>query len=449
MQTTTTVAHALTNPVSSPTAYTLHYRWYVFALLWLVALLRFVDMQILAVLLEQIRAEFLLSDTQLALLGGLAFALFYGGLGLPVAWLADRCDRRAIIATAVTLWSLMTALCGFASSFTMLFLARIGVGIGEAGAYPPSTSLLADYFPPQQRVRVYAMLGAAIPVGVFVGYLVGGTVSQVWGWRTAMLVVGVPGILLGLLVMLTVREPQRGVLDGQMTEQVAPPFLSCLRSLASERSYRHVVAAACLFTLGASGSGIWIASYFIRHHGFSGAEIGAWLAFLYGGGGLCGALAGGWCAERLSRHPGDMRGYARLCCWSLLATLPFVPLVFLNTSPYLALGLHLPVVIMMHMNIGPVLTLIQQLAGPGRRAMAHAVSVLVSNVIALTLGPLCVGMFSDYFGPVLGTGSLGIAITALLLLAWSWSAWHFNLAARSNMPAQAASLSAASLRATL
>ncbi len=441
MHTTTAVTRARPLPVSRFAPLATHYRWYVLTLLWCVALLRFVDMQILAVLLEPIRAEFLLSDTQLALLGGLAFALFYGGLGLPVAWLADRCDRRAIVAAAVTVWSVMTALCGFATSFATLFLARLGVGIGEAGAYPPSTSLLADYFSPQQRGRAYAILASAIPAGVFAGYLIGGMVSERWGWRTAMTVVGLPGIVLGLLVMLSVREPRRGAFDPQQ-ECAAPPFLACLHSLLRDRVYCHIVAGACLFTLGAAGSGIWIASYFIRHHGFSGAQIGLWLALLYGGGGLCGALAGGWLGQRLGRHAGDMCGYARVCCWSLLGTLPFVPLVFLNAAPYAALALHLPVVILMHMNTGPVLTQIQHRAGPARRAVAHAVSVLVSNLVALPLGPLVVGMFSDRFGAVLGTQALGFAIAGLLLLAWSWSAWHFGQAARELAPDQAASLRA-------
>ncbi len=429
----TSTAAAPARPATPSSSLFAHVRWYVLALLWCVALLRFVDMQILAVLLEPIRAEFLLSDTELALLGGLAFALFYGVLGLPVAWLADRCDRRAIVAVAVALWSLMTTLCGFAASFTTLFLARIGVGIGEAGAYPPSTSLLADYFPPQQRGRAYAILASAIPAGVFVGYLVGGMVSERWGWRAAMMVVGLPGILLGLVVLMTVREPRRGGLDAQQAG-IAPAFLVCLRSLVRDRVYRHVVGGACLFTLGATGSGIWIASYFIRHHGFSGAQIGLWLALLYGGGGLCGALAGGWLGQRA--------GYARVCCWSLMCALPFVPLVFLNASPYAALLLHLPIVILMHMNTGPVLTLIQQLAGPERRAVAHAFSVLVSNGIALPLGPLCVGMFSDRFGPVLGTQALGIAIAALLLVAWPWSAWHFRQAAGHDATDQTAALRA-------
>lgn len=416
------------------------YPWYVLALLWLVALLRFVDLQILAVLMEPIKAEFLLSDTQLALLGGLAFALFYGVLGLPVAWAADRCNRRNIIAVAVTLWSLMTALCGFAGSFLTLFLARVGVGIGEAGAYPPTTALLADYFPPARRGRVYAVLASAIPIGVFTGFLIGGIVSQHWGWRAAMQVVGFPGIAVGLLVFLTIREPQRGSLDALASHPTTQTAVG-IRALWGNAAYRHVVAGACLYTLGAYGSGVWLPSYFIRHHGFSGAEIGVWMALLYGGGGLCGTLAGGWLAEHFSNRSGNHGWYARLCSWSLLATLPLIPLVLLNQHAYLALALHLPVIVLMHMNIGPVLTLIQELAGPLRRARAQAYSVLVSNIVALPLGPLIVGMLSDHFTPAYGSQTLGLAILLLLVCAWSLSAWHFHCARTG--------LSCSALRATL
>jgi MFS family permease len=417
-------------PEAARAALSTHYCWYVLAILWLVALLRFVDLQILAVLLEPIKAEFLLTDTQLALLGGLAFALFYGGLGLPVAWLADRCNRRNIIAIAVSLWSLMTALCGFAGSFMTLFLARMGVGIGEAGAYPPSTALLADYFPPERRGRVYAVLASAIPAGVFAGFLIGGLASQHWGWRAALQIAGLPGLLLGLLVYLTVREPERGRLDTVPVPQRPVGLFTLARQLWQSRAYRNVVLGACLYTLGAYGSGVWLPSFFIRHHGFTGAEIGVWMALLYGGGGLCGALAGGWLAEYLSNRHADRAWYARVCSWSLLAALPLAPLVFLNGDPRLALLLHLPIVVLMHMNIGPVLTLIQHLAGPARRASAQAIAVLVSNLIALPLGPLFVGMISDLYGSSYGSRTLGIAILALLLVAWSAAAWQFRRAAQ-------------------
>lgn len=401
-----------------------YYRWYVLALLWLVALLRFVDLQILAVLLEPIKAEFQLTDTQLSLLGGLAFALFYGTLGIPVAWLAERYSRRTIIACAVALWSFMTALCGQASGFASLFLARMGVGVGEAGAYPPSTALLADYFPPAQRGRAYAILAAAIPGGVLTGFLVGGFVSQWYGWRIALQVVGLPGLLVGLLVYCTVKEPVRGSADAARPAAAPESFARSCRSLWLLPAYRSVVLAACMFTLGAVGSGMWLPSYFIRHHGLNSAEVGLWMAGLYGGGGLIGSLLGGWLAERLDR---DRSGsaYARISQWSLLVTLPLLPLVLLSNSAYFALSCHIGVTVLMHMNVGPVLTLLQQIGGVQRRALAQAFSVLVSNLIALPLGPLFVGVFSDHFTTALGTRTLGVAILLLLAASWSLSAWLF------------------------
>lgn len=401
-----------------------YYSWYVLALLWVVALLRFVDLQIVAVLLEPIKAEFTLTDTQLSLLGGLAFALFYGTLGIPVAWLAERYSRRTIIACAVALWSLMTALCGQAGNFASFFLARMGVGVGEAGAYPPSTSLLADYFAPAQRGRIYAILASAIPVGVLTGFLIGGFVSQWYGWRVALQVVGLPGLLIGLLVYCTVREPGRGTTELRSNITKQESFRQSCQALWQQSSYRYVVLAACTFTLGATGSGIWLPSYFMRHHGLSGAEIGLWMAGLYGGGGLLGSLLGGWLGERLDSDRSG-RGYARVSQWSLLCTLPLLPLVLLSSSAHFALCCHLGVTILMHMNVGPVLTLLQHIGGVQRRAMAQAFSVLVSNLVGLPLGPLFVGLFSDHFGAVLGTQTLGVAILLLLGGSWSLSAWLF------------------------
>lgn len=403
------------------------YRWYVLALLWLVAVLRFVDLQILAVLLEPIRQELLLSDTQLALLGGLAFAVFYATLGLPIAWLADRSNRRNIVAGAVTLWSLMTALCGQAGSFTTLFLARMGVGVGEAGAYPPSTSLLADYFPPQQRARACAILAAAIPVGVCIGFLVGGLVTQRWGWRAAFSLVGVPGILVGALVLLTLREPRRS-LDNSNTGSDDSGMLRGLRTLWASRAYRHVVAGTCLFTLGAAGSGMWMPSFFMRHHGLDSAQVGISMALLYGVGGLCGALGGGYLSQHLVNTHGGNGWHARVCSWSLAACLPVLPFLFLHPSAAPALALLGMMTCLMHMNSGPVLALLQSLGGSRRRALAHAFSMLVTNLIALPLGPLFIGLCSDAFGPQYGSRVLGLAILTLLLVAWSWSALHFHRA---------------------
>lgn len=425
------MVHAPQAPTTADTApggaaeYSTSYRCYVLGLLWVVAVLRFVDLQIFAVLLEPIRHELQLTDTQLALLGGLAFAVFYATLGLPVAWLADRSSRRNIIAAAVTLWSLMTALCGQAGSFGSLFLARMGVGVGEAGAYPPTTSLLADYFPPRSRGRACAVLASAIPVGVCAGFLVGGLATQAWGWRAAFSLVGVPGIMAGALVLLTLREPLRrqpAIAAGTET------ITQGLRVLWQSRAYRHVVAASCLFTLGAAGSGVWMPSFFMRHHGFDSAQVGAWMALLYGVGGLCGALGGGWLSQALANTHGGAGWHARVCSWSLAATLPVLPFLFLHPSAAAALALLGLMASLMHMNSGPLLALLQILGGPRRRALAHAFSMLVTNLVALPLGPLFVGLCSDLLAPRYGSIVLGVAMLLLLLVAWSWAAWHFRCA---------------------
>jgi len=227
------------------------YRSYVIAVIWLVMLLRFVDLQIIAVLLESIRAEFRVSDTQLGLLSGFAFALFYGTLGIPIAWLADRYNRRNIIAAAVGLWSAMTAVCGLAQSFLALLLARVGVGVGEAGGAPPSYSLISDYVRPEKRGTVFALLNSSVPVGLFIGFLVGGWVNEYHGWRAAFMVVGLPGIAVALLVRFTLREPPRGHSE-QRTAGAPSPLSETLRYLWSVRAYRHLVLATSIFTLGAS-----------------------------------------------------------------------------------------------------------------------------------------------------------------------------------------------------
>ncbi len=346
-------------------------------------------------------------------------------LGVPVAWLAERYCRRTIVAIAVTLWSLMTMLCGQAGSFAMLFLTRVGVGIGEAGAYPPTTSLLADFFPPSLRGRACAVLASAIPVGVLVGFLAGTFINIHFGWRLTMQLLGLPGVLLGVLLMLTLQEPTRGIYDNKTEPGLSVSFWQNSVSLWRRRGYPSLVAAACLFTMGASGSGLWIPSFFIRHHGLGSTDTGIWMAVIYGGGGLIGSIAGGWLAQRRDRD-GSGHAFARVCQWSLYLTLPLLPLVLLNASSQVALGCLAGVTVLMHMNVGPVLTLLQLLGGQNQRALAHAYSLLVSNMVALPLGPLFVGVISDWLSPVLGTGALGLGIFMLLMVCWSLSAWLFG-----------------------
>ena len=402
---------------------------YVVAVLWVVMLLRFVDLQIVAVLLESIRREFEVSDTLLGLMTGSAFAIFYGTLGVPIAWLADRYNRRNIIVAAVGLWSAMTALCGLAGSFTSLFIARMGVGVGEAGGQPPAYSLVSDYVPPEKRSSVFAILNSAVPFGVFCGFIIGGWVNLHYGWRAAFMVVGLPGVLIALLIWLTVREPPRGLSDNRTN--VAPvPLGESLGYLWRTRSYRHLVLATTIFTLGAIGSGIWIPSFFVRVHGMANAEVAVWLAFIYGGGGVLGAMLGGYLADRLVARNNDKRWYAWLSAIAAAAILPFSFFVYLWPDPVTALLVHIGTTILMHSWMGPAYGTVQSVAGLPRRAMAAAVNGFAVNLLALGLGPLIVGAASDYFNARFGENSLRYSILAVVVVCYSWAALHFFLASR-------------------
>ncbi len=406
------------------------YRNYVIALIWLVMLLRFVDLQIVSVLLEPIRKEFGVSDTLLGLLGGFAFAIFYGTLGIPIAWLADRANRRNIVAAALGLWSAMTAVCGFATTFTQLFLARVGVGVGEAGGQPPAYSLISDYVPAEKRSSVFAVLSSAVPFGVFTGFIIGGWVNALWGWRAAFMVVGIPGVLLALLIRFTLREPPRGAAERRKVETRPIPFSEAVGYLWNVRSYRHLVLATSIFTLGAIGSGIWIPSFFVRVPGMPQPEVATWLAFIYGGGGVLGATLGGALADKLVRTTGDSRWFAWMSAIASACILPFSLFVYLWPNPIVALLVHTGTTTLMHMWMGPAYGTVQSLAGVKRRAMAAAINGLLVNLVALGAGPLIVGAASDFFNARYGDDSLRYSILSVVCIAYSWAALHFLLSAR-------------------
>ncbi len=405
------------------------YKFYVVGVIWLVLLFRVVDLQIVAVLLESIRAEFRVSDTQLGLLSGTAFALFYATLGLPIAWLADRYNRRTIIAACLALWSGMTALCGTASSFPALFLSRVGVGVGEAGGVPPSYSLISDYFPASRRSTILAVLNCATPMGVFAGFIIGGYINVRLGWRATLVILGAAGLIVALIVRLTLREPVRGGSDGRAA--APPPALwQTVRELWRVRSYRHLVLATSIATLGSVGSGIWLPSFFIRLHHMAPLEVSTWLAFIYGGGGLVGALLGGRIADRLARRSGDRRWQAWACAIGTAGVVPFSFFVFLWSNPITALLVHIGTTVMLHSWLGPAYASVQSLVPANRRAMAAAINMLVVNLLALGLGPLLVGAASDWFQVRFGADSLRYSILTLLTVSFTWATLHFLLAAR-------------------
>jgi predicted MFS family arabinose efflux permease len=406
------------------------YRRYALALLLAVYVCNFVDRQILSVLLQSIKREFSFSDTQLGLLGGIAFALFYSLLGLPLAALADRLNRRNLIAIALGLWSAMTAACGFASGFVSLFLARVGVGIGEAGGLPPSYSLISDYFPPARRGTALAVFGMGIPLGVLCGFLVGGWINQYFGWRAAFRVVGIPGVLLAALLALTLREPPRGRYDTGPAAAAAPGIIATARYLWARRACRHLCAAGALYGLAMWGAGVWQPAFFMRVHGMSSAQVGTWLALVFGLSGASGALLGGTLGDRLHQASGDPRWYTWISAGGVLVSLPFVFLVYLWPTPVPALLFLIVPTIFGHMYLGPASALLLGIAGPRRRAVATALFALALNLVSMGLGPLLVGLSSDHLQPRFGDAALRYSILALVATATAWAAVHFLCAAR-------------------
>ncbi|MBT3563570.1 MAG: MFS transporter, partial [Gammaproteobacteria bacterium] len=263
------------------------YRWYALGILVLVFTSSHVDRQIMGILLEPIKHDLGASDTQMGFLIGLTFALFYATLGMPIAMLADRGNRRNIIALAITIWSGMTAVCGFAQSFLQLVVARIGVGIGEAGSSPPSHSMISDMFPLKQRGTAMGIYAIGVNLGLLIAYLAGGWMSENWGWRTTFIVVGLPGLAIALLVRFTVAEPERGgsdQLDGlaPKAQAPAPPFLSVVKYMWSTPATRHAVFGSSLAGFVGYGMVLWLPAFFVRSHGLSQTEVGFTLALMSG-----------------------------------------------------------------------------------------------------------------------------------------------------------------------
>jgi MFS family permease len=370
-----------------------------------------VDRNVFAVLLQSIKVEFALSDTALGLLGGVAFGVFYATLGLPVAWLADRYDRRSLLAGALALWSAFTAACSFATGAVSLFIARVGVGVGEAGGSPPSVSLVADYFPRERRAFALGVLYLYIPLGFVVGYLLGGWLNDRVGWRAACLWLGLPGIALAVLVRLTLREPPRAAARGSAA---APPLLATLRSFAARPALRQ----------------LWLPAYFMRTFDMSSAAAGAWLALAYGLGGALGVACGGYLADALVARTRDQRWYALWPVALLLASVPVTLVLYLAAAPGVAVAALLAGAFLGHAFLGPVAALLQNLAGPERRAVAAAFYVFLVNLVSMGLGPVAVGYLSDTFAARLGVDALRYALLTVVMTTTLLAALHFFLAAR-------------------
>lgn len=372
------------------------YAYYVLAVLFVVYIFNFIDRQILAILLEPIKQDLKISDTALGFLTGFAFAIFYAVAGLPLARIADRWVRRSLIAISLATWSVMTAASGLARGFTDLALARIGVGIGEAGATPPAHSLLSDYFPPEKRATVISFYASGIYVGVGLGFWLGGWINDAYGWRTAFFVVGFPGVLMALIVRLTIREPVRGMSESIVTARQAYTLAETWRFFASVPTGRRLALASGFHAFVSYGLGAWIPAFFIRVHHMTPGELGEWLSWITALGGGGGTLLGGWIADRWVRRQPRARTYVAVIGVAL--SIPTVVAALLMENTQWALLMYLPASVCSTLWVGPTFATAQDLVPPAMRAMAAAVFLFISTIIGMGAGPQTVGILNDLIG---------------------------------------------------
>ena len=417
------MANTTENPYASSRA-----RYYALVVLTIVYAFNFIDRQLLAILQESVKAELDLSDGQLGLLAGFAFALFYVSAGIPIARFADRSNRRNIVAAAVFTWSFMTAISGSVQNYFQLLLARIGVGIGEAGGSPPSHSIISDIFPPEKRASALGFYSMGVSFGILFGFLFGGWLNEYLGWRWAFVIVGLPGILLAFIVRFTMAEPIRGLADNQAVVEEAPPFLDVLKGLWQRRSFRHMAFAASLNAFCGYSISSWSASFMIRTHGMSTGELGTWLALITGLGGAVGVFFGGMLADALA--PKDKRWYMWVPTIAGAIMVPFIALAYLAPGPYMALALMVVPGVLSNVYLGNTIATTHNLVSLRSRALSSAILFLILNIIGLGMGPTFIGMLSDALQPQYADDSLRWAMFYVLPAIMAWSTLHFFIAAK-------------------
>jgi MFS family permease len=413
-----------------------NYRKYALGILLIGYIINFVDRSILSLLLEPIKLELALTDSQLGFLGGLAFAVFYTFLGIPIAALADRRSRVKILAVSMVIWSAMTAICGLANNFLTLLLARIGVGVGEAGASPPSHSLISDYFPIETRATALSIYALGIPLGTMIGSFVGGWGADTVGWRYTFFLVGVPGIIFAFIVWFTLREPPRGMSDIKLDAPSAPPVNTAppppvstvLKLLWSKTSFRHLAFAAGLHAFVSYGAGTWNAPFFIRIHEMSLTDIGSILALIAGIGAI-GTFFGGYISDKLSDRTNDKRWYFWVPGIATLVMVPFQLVAYLYGGVWVVVASLMMVAILGNAYLGPSFAMTQALVSLRMRAVASAILLFVLNLIGMGLGPYFIGVLSDILTPDFGIYSIRYAMCAAVLVN-VWAACHYFIGAR-------------------
>jgi MFS family permease len=387
-------------------------RWGFLAILFLVSLCNYVDRQVLSVLIEPIKHEFHVSDAMMGLLGGFAFAALYAVLGLPIARWSDRGDRRVIITLSIAAWSVMSLLCGFARSFWLLAAARMGVGIGEAGAVPPAQSLMADYFPPRQRGKVFAVFTASATFGYLIAFSGGAWIAATHGWRMAFIALSAPGLLLAVITFAGLREPRRRAAIAAAPP--AEPLRASLIALARKPSFVILTLFMVLYYFVAYGAVIWFPAFLVRVMHQDLSKVGALYGLVSTVSALAGTLGGGWIVDALTRR--DPRWLAWFPALCLLCAFPLYEagLWFRQIEVFYAVGFIAGTAL--GCGLPATFALLHRVCGSARRALAVAVIFFFANLLGLGFGPLITGALSDWFTARVGPSGLTYALMIAMSL---------------------------------
>jgi len=403
-------------------------RWYVLVMMCLVYTLSIADRYVVSTVLEPIRIELHLTDSGVAWLTGAAFGIFYVLLGFPLSWLIDRGNRRNIVAVCLMLWSLMTAMCGLARTSLQFFFARVGVTVGEAGGTPGANSLLSDYFPATRRAMALTVFSLGAPIGAWVGYNVAGAIADHYGWRTVFFALGVPGVLAGLAVLLTVREPKRGCLDSG-DDGNAPTVPETLRFLWEQRSAVHLIMGTGVCALWGWGLMFWTPAFLQRTYSMTVGEAAAVTQNMHLWGGGIATVATGWLMARSAMVD------PRRIVWLLAAGIGIATIasgvVYYTRDLSLAKSMLWIFIPAIYFYIGPGFGLLNNLAQCRMRAMFCAIVLFIANLGNLVIAPPLIGALSDYFAPnhISNADSLRLAMLCLVPTGF-WATAHLFLAAK-------------------
>lgn len=396
------------------------YKNYLLSLLVLAGVFTTLERFVFSLALESIKHDLQLSDSQLGLMTGIAFAAFYAIAGIPIARWADRGNRVTIMALAVGTCSLMVSMCGIAGSFFQLLLVRAGIAVGEAGIVPTAQSVLSDYFDRAERPRAMAIFISFYTLSMVIGYLLGGGLIEYYGWRTTFIVLGVPGVLMAIIINLTLKEPR--LAQPKSTTSALPSIGSVFKVLCQQRTFRQILVAFCVSYFFIMGISQWLATYLIRSHNMTPIEVGSWLALSFGLFGTLGTYLGGYYASHFAacKEKPQMRMVAiAVSCYGVANLV-----IYLAPSKYMVLVFIAVGAVLSGFGNGPILAAMQSLVKERMRSIAVAITFMFANLIGFGLGPLALGVISDLLNPMLGHDSLRYAL-AMFSPGLLWVAYLF------------------------